>query len=400
MLAVLAGRLGDVERAEDAVQEALLEAARWWPARGVPDNPAGWLMTVAHRKAIDRIRREDSAHRRTMASAPELLAYAEGAGEPPVPGLAVDEVGIRDEQLRLLLLCCHPALDRDTQIALVLRLVGGLTTGEIAAAFLLPEATVAQRLVRAKRKIRAARVPLSIPTDLGGRVEAVLAVLYLTFNEGYLSRGDGDGATRVGLVDEALRLTALARELLPNRPELDGLLALELYSRARIDTRVDGAGDLVLLEDQDRSRWDDAMIAQGNAVLTGALARIRPGPFQLQALIAALHANAPSAASTDWGRIVALYDQLAQMTASPVVALNRAVAVAMTDGPDAGLALLDSADGLEGYHLLHAARGELLLRAGRGHEAAGSFTRARELTRNPAEQRHLDRRLALCATGD
>jgi RNA polymerase sigma-70 factor (ECF subfamily) len=335
-----------------------------------------------------------------MASAPDLLARVEQAAEPALPGLVVDEVGVRDEQLRLLLLCCHPALDRDTQVALVLRLVGGLTASEIAAAFLLPEATVAQRLVRAKRKIRAAGIPLTIPADLGGRVDAVLAVLYLTFNEGYLSRGDGDLATRVGLVDEALRLTALARELLPDQVELDGLLALELYSRARMDTRTDGAGDLVLLEDQDRSRWDGAMIAHGNVVLTQALAAMRPGPFQLQALIAALHANAPAAAETDWRRIVVLYDQLAQMTTSPVVALNRAVAVAMTDGPHAGLAVLDAAHGLEGYHLFHAARGELLFRAGSKDAAAGSFGRARELTRNAAEQRHLDRRLAACVPGD
>lgn len=299
-----------------------------------------------------------------------------------------------DDHLRLVLLCCHPALDRDAQVALTLRLVGGLTTAEIAAAFLVPEATLAQRIVRAKRKIRDAAIPLSIPADLDGRVDALLAVLYLVFNEGYLSRGEGGDVVRVDLVDEAIRLTALVAELLPDRAEVDGLLALELFHRSRAATRTDALGDLVLLDQQDRTQWDIAVIREANAVLQRALQRMQPGPYQVQAVIAAHHANARTAADTDWPAIAALYRQLEAMTGSPVVRLNHAIAVAMADGPHAGLAMLDDTDGLDTYHLFHSARGELLLRAGDTAAARSAFERALTLTDNPAERRHLERRLA------
>jgi RNA polymerase sigma-70 factor (ECF subfamily) len=289
-----------------------------------------------------------------------------------------------------MLLCCHPALDRDTQVALTLRLVGGLSTPEIAAAFLVPEATLAQRIVRAKRKIREAGIPLSIPAALDERVGALLAVLYLVFNEGYLSRGQSDSAMRVDLVDEAIRLTRLAVELLPQNPEVEGLLALEGFHRARTSSRT-AEGELVLLEDQDRTAWDLVLINDANVMLGRAMGRMRPGSYQLQALIAAQHANARTADDTDWSTIAALYAQLVHMTNNPVVALNRAVAVAMAEGPMAGLALLDDLDGLEQYHLFHATRAELQLCA--GLPARDSFEKALGLVSNAAERRHLERRL-------
>jgi RNA polymerase sigma-70 factor (ECF subfamily) len=343
-----------------------------------------------------------------MAAAPELLA----TDEPPLTRehLVIDEPdpldqpdrdrrAVDDDHLRLVLLCCHPALDRDTQVALTLRLVGGLTTAEIAAAFLVPESTLAQRIVRAKRKIRDAGIPLGIPADLDTRIDAVLAVLYLVFNEGYLSRNDSGDVVRVDLVDEAVRLTEVLTALVPDHAELLGLLALERFHRARMSTRVDGDGDLVLLDRQDRTRWDLAEIAAANGVLHRAMQRMQPGPYQLQAVIAAHHANARTAADTDWPAIAALYRQLTAMTGSPVVRVNHAVAVAMADGPHAGLALLDSLDGVDTYHLFHAARAELLWRAGRTDEAVAEFALARTLTDNPAERRHLDRRREACAAG-
>ncbi len=309
--------------------------------------------------------------------------------------MIVDYREVGDEHLRLLLLCCHPALDRDAQVALTLRLVGGLTTPEIAAAFLLPEATLAQRIVRAKRKIRDAGIPLSVPENLDERVDALLTVLYLVFNEGYLPRGATDAAVRVDLVDEAIRLTRQAAELLPDSAEVEGLLALELFTRARTESRTDAAGELVLLEHQDRTGWDLETIEQANRILVAALARMRPGPFQLQAIIAAHHANARTAADTDWaGDRRRTYAQLEQVTGSAVVALNHAVAVSMADGPRAGLAMLDRIVGLDGYHLFHAARAELLARAGDVDAAATAFRAARALATNPAEQRHLERRIA------
>jgi RNA polymerase sigma-70 factor (ECF subfamily) len=387
VIALLAHRFGDLDLADDAVQDALLEALQW---NEIPDNPPAWLYTVARNRAIDRLRREASARRRLLSAAPDLISAAEHSAQE-VPAMIVEHTDVGDEHLRLALLCCHPALDRDSQVALTLRLVGGLTTVEIAAAFLLPEATLAQRIVRAKRKIRDAGIPLTIPAALDERVEALLTVLYLIFNEGYLSRGSTD-TMRVDLVDEAVRLTRQALELLPANPEVEGLLALELFTRARSDARIAG-GELVLLEDQDRTTWNLVEIDAANRILVAALARMSPGPFQLQAVIAAHHANAPTAADTDWPAIAGAYAQLSAMTASPVVALNHAVAVAMSDGPRAGLVLLDAVAGLNDYHLFWAARGELLARSGDKDAAARAFRRARDLATNPAEQRHLDRRI-------
>jgi RNA polymerase sigma-70 factor (ECF subfamily) len=395
VLALLARRFG-VDLADDAVQDALGEAARVWPTDGVPANPPAWLMTVAKRKAIDRLRREASARRRTRNAALDrtVAAHDDTPGPPERNVMIDDDASVTDDQLRLILLCCHPALDRDTQVALTLRLVGGLTTAEIASAFLVPEATLAQRIVRAKRKIRDAGIPLRIPAELDDRVDAVLAVLYLVFNEGYLSRsGGGDGAlVRVDLADEAIRLTAHVSQLVPEHAEVDGLLALELFHRARASTRTDAAGELVLLDHQDRRQWDLAAIRSANAVLARALRRMQPGPYQLQAVIASHHANARTAADTDWPAIAGSYAQLVAMTDSPVVRLNHAIAVAMADGPHAGLALLDALAGLDRYHLFHAARGELLLRAGDGATARAAFERAIALTDNAAERRHLRRR--------
>ncbi len=402
VLALLARRFGDVDLADESVQDALMEAARVWPVQGVPTNPPGWLLTVAKHKAIDRLRRAASAHRRTMAAARDLAAVEDVSFEDGPGGeeMIDDEQPMADDRLRLVLMCCHPALDRDAQVALTLRMVGGLTTAEIASAFLVPEATLAQRIVRAKRKIRDAGIPLSIPADLDGRVDAVLAVLYLIFNEGYLTRSDRDVVVRVDLVDEAVRLTAAMAEMLPDHAEVDGLLALEIFHRSRLSTRTDAFGDLVLLEQQDRTKWDLQAIGEANAVLHRAMQRMQPGPYQLQAIIAGHHANARTAGDTDWSAIAGLYRQLVAVVPSPVVRLNHAVAVAMADGPHAGLALLDDLeaqgglDGLERYHLLHATRAELLLRAGRADDAKRAFVLARATALTPVEQRHLDRRLA------
>ena len=408
VLALLAARFGDLDLADESVQDALIRAVETWPADGVPRDPPAWLYRVAHHRAIDRLRRAQTAARRLEAAAPELLreAVVSGPGEPPEEVPIVEHTPVGDEQLRLMLLCCHPALDRDAQIALTLRLVGGLTTDEIAAAFLVPEATLAQRIVRAKRKIRGARIPLTIPADLSDRVDVLLTVLYLIFNEGYLARGAGAAGgeaaetIRVDLVDEAIRLTAAAADLLGGDPEAGGLLALELYHRARMATRLDAAGEIVLLEQQDRTRWDLATIAQADRVMQEALGGAAldgaapPGPYRLQALIAAAHAHARTAEETDWTGIVRLYDLLLRRMPTPVVALNRAVAIAMADGPRAGLAALDGIPGLDGYHLLHATRGELLLRAGDPVAASAAFERAVPLTANVAERRHLERRLA------
>jgi RNA polymerase sigma-70 factor (ECF subfamily) len=383
VLALLAHRFGDLDLADEAVQDALLAAASW---EAVPANPAGWLYTVAHNRAVDRLRRA-AAERRRLQAASYLITLP----EEEEPEMIIERSDVGDEHLRLVLLCCHPALDRDAQVALTLRLVGGLTTPEIAAAYLVPEATLAQRIVRAKRKIRDAGIPLSIPTSLSERVEAVLTVLYLIYNEGYLSRSSA--GARVDLVDESIRLTSALASLLPTNAEVLGLLALELYGRARTSSRFVG-DELVLLEAQDRTTWDFAGIVQANQVLASALALEVPGAFQLQAWIASQHANARTAADTDWPAIASAYAQLLELAPSPVVALNRAVAVAMADGAPAGLALLDSVTGLDDYHLYWAARGELLAKAGDPDAAAAALRRARALAANPAEQRHLDRRIA------
>ncbi len=397
VLALLARRFGDLDLAEEAVQEGLIEAARTWPASGVPDNPAGWLLMVARRKAIDALRRAGSLSRRAHEAGVHLARIEAAHDDRPGEELMVADDRIADERLRLIFLCCHPALDQEAQVALTLRLVAGLTTREIAAAFVVPEATLAQRIVRAKRKIRLARIPMSVPADLGERVGAVLGVLYLVFNEGYLTRGaDAVALQRLDLAQEAIRLTRLLAQLVPEDAEVEGLLALELFHQARADTRVDVAGDLVLLEHQDRSRWDLPMIHEADAILARAVGRRRPGPYQVQAIIAGQHAVAPTAPDTDWPAIATAYRQLTAMTASPVAALNHAVAVAMADGAAAGLALLDQIDGLEGYHLAHAARADLLRRLGRADEAAGCYRTALGLTANPAEQRFLQGRLAEC----
>lgn len=391
MLAILARQFRNLDLAEDAVQDALASAAATWPERGVPDNPPAWLLTVARNRAIDRLRRQQSARRRERAAAPDLVVDDSPTDRPIMTDDPHHPTGA-DDRLRLMLLCCHPALDQAAQVALTLRLVGGLTTTEIAAGLLLPEATLAQRIVRAKRKIRDAGIPLTIPTDVAERIDVVLGVLYLVFNEGYLSRST-DAVVRIDLVDEAIRLTEAFAGLVDDHPEALGLLALQRFHHARAGTRTDATGVLILLEDQDRTRWNLEEIAAAEAVLIRALRLMRPGPYQLQAIIARHHATARSAADTDWPAIVAAYAQLVAMTASPVARLNHAVAIAMADNPHAGLAALDRIEGLARYHLFHAAKGELLVRAGHSAEAATAFLTAMSLTANESERRHLARRL-------
>lgn len=392
VLAILATRFGNLDLADDAVADALVDAARAWPARGVPDNPAGWLMTTAKRRAIDRARKTTRDLNNTNASAQELVEQhetADGGGRHMID----DRAGIADERLRLLFLCCHPALNTDTQVALTLRLVGGLTTPEISAAFLLPEATLAQRIVRAKRKIRMANIPLSIPDPLTDRLDSVLGVLYLIFNEGYLSRSTGDASpVRVDLVTEAIRLTTVLTEL-TDEPEVRGLLALQLFHQSRQASRLDSDGELVRLEDQDRTEWDLARISEANAHLFEAMAQMTPGRYQAEAIIASHHANARTASETDWTSIATIYSQLEAMSGSPIMRLNRAVAVAMADGPLAGLAILDDIEDLDHYHLLWATKGELLKRAGHRSASIIAFARAIEMATVPTEIRHLQRQL-------
>ncbi|MEO1056843.1 MAG: sigma-70 family RNA polymerase sigma factor [Actinomycetota bacterium] len=389
VVAIVARRFGDLDLAEDAVQDALVEAGERWPTTGVPDNQAAWLHQVARRKAIDRLRRADAAVRRERRARDGRDGDGEAAD--PMPLLTDRGLDPGDERLRLILLCCHPALDPDTQVALTLRLVGGLTTDEIAAAFLVPTSTLAQRISRAKRKIRDAAIPLSLPDRLEERLGVVLDTLYLIFNEGYLSRGANAPATRVDLCAEAIRLTDVVVGLSDRRPEACGLLALMGFVHARRDARVVD-GSLVLLDQQDRTRWHVDEVHRANSLLHEAMTARRPGPFQLQAIIAAHHANAREPDDTDWGRINALYEQLAQMRPSPVVEVNRAVAVTMVNGPTAGLQVLDEIDGLDQYHLFHATRSELLRRAGRVEEAEAARMTAHALATNPAERRLLARR--------
>ncbi|MEO1064842.1 MAG: sigma-70 family RNA polymerase sigma factor [Actinomycetota bacterium] len=394
VLALLARRFGDLDLADDAVQDALVDATRSWGRDGVPGNPAGWLHAAARRRAIDRIRRERRADERLA----EVYERQEGDRFPADAGghLLVERTSpdeeLPDERLRLMLLCCHPALGPEAQTALTLRLVGGLTTAEIAAAHLAPESTIAQRISRAKRKIRAANIPMSMPDRLDDRLSVVAEVLYLVFNEGYLSRSGAVSPVRIDLADEAIRLTRLL-DRLTGAAEVRGLLALQLYLRARATTRVDGEGELVLLDDQDRSAWDRDLITEANAALRAAMAVMAPGPYQLQAAIAGYHANAPTAADTEWTTIVSLYDQLLTTTGSPIVRLNRAVAISMVDGPAAGLAELDATEGLDDYHLSWAARAELSRRAGDLDGARRSLHRALSLVVAPVERRHLERRL-------
>ncbi|MET8135204.1 RNA polymerase sigma factor [Streptomyces sp. NPDC005251] len=378
-VAVLIRFLGDIDLAEEAVQDAFTTAVVKWPETGIPPSPAGWIITTARNRAVDRLRRES-----TRAARHAEAARLHAPDEP------VEEGPVRDDRLRLIFTCCHPALAAEAQVALTLRLLGGLTTPQIARAFLVPETTMAQRIVRAKAKIRDAGIPYRIPrdADLPDRVRGVLAVVYLVFNEGYGGRED--------LCAEALRLGRLLVELMPDEPEALGLLALMLLVEARRPARATADGDLVLLADQDRTRWDRDLITEGQALVRRCLRRNRPGSYQIQAAINAVHSDAPTAAATDWGQIRRLYDQLMELAPSPVVALNRAVAVAEVEGPQTALALVEKLD-LDGYHAFHAVRADLLRRLGRHTEALRAYDAAITLTGSAPERAHLERARAALA---
>ncbi|GAA5202647.1 RNA polymerase sigma factor [Microbacterium jejuense] len=388
LVAGLARRFGDLGLAEDAAAEAFVAAVERWPRDGVPPNPGAWLTTTATRKAIDRLRRESL--RDVKHQAAQMLSD----DTPPEPSGPVE-----DDRLRLVFTCCHPALAMEARVALTLRLLGGLTVAEIARAFLVPETTMAQRITRAKAKIKAAHVPYRVPAadDLRERLAGVLAVIYLVFNEGYLSSA-GAGLLRADLTEEAIRLGRLLHTLLPDEGEATGLLALMLLIDARRAARVSRAGELVTLDEQDRSAWNRALIAEGHALVRERITAVAAGDgqvgrYQLLAAINAVHTDAPSARDTDWSQIVALYDRLVRLDASPIVRLNRAIAVAEVDGPDVALAEVDRlGEALDGYHAFHAARADLLRRVGRSSEARTAYDRALQLAGNPAERAYLTRR--------
>ena len=382
-VAVLVRSFGDIDLAEDAVQDAFARAVERWPSAGLPPSPAGWIITTARNWTIDRMRRDGSRAERY-----EQAALLQGGAEP------ADEGAVSDDRLRLIFTCCHPALAPAAQVALTLRLLAGLTTTEIARAFLVPESTMAQRLVRAKGKIRDARIPYRVPeaADLPERVQAVLAVVYLVFNEGYAA-SSGMRLVREDLCAEAIRLGRLLASLMPDEPEVMGLLALMLLAESRRAARTGPDGELVLLADQDRNKWDRALIAEGHDIVTRCLERNQPGPYQIQAAINAVHCDAPTAAATDWQQILQLYDQLLIFGSNPIVMLNRAVAVAEIEGPEAALALVERLE-LRDYALFHAIRADLLRRLGRGFDAALAYEWAIARTDNVTERDFLKRRLA------
>lgn len=395
VVATLIRVTGDWDLAEECAQDAFAQALDRWRRDGVPRRPGAWLTTTARNRALDVLRREAVGAAKLREAA--VLARDEGPYDPDHDG---DDSGVQDDRLRLIFTCCHPALAIEARVALTLRTLAGLTTAEIARAFLVPEATMAQRLVRAKKKIRNAGIPYRVPPAhlLPERTTGVLGVLYLLFNEGYAATTGGD-LVRTDLCAEAIRLARVLARLMPDEPETLGLLALLLLHDARRHTRVDAAGELVTLEDQDRSAWDRAEIDEGATLLETALRRGSPGPYQIQAAIAACHTTAATAEDTDWADVAGLYGELARFVPSAVVRLNRAVAVGMSEGPDAGLALvaeLEHEGDLAGYHLLPATRADLLRRSGRTTEAAEAYERALELVENDAERRFLEKRLAEC----